>query len=127
MANSDTLVLVVEDDAMLALDLETILREAGYAICAVASENGTAEQAIATSPPAVALLDYNLGGTTSAATAIELRRRDIPFAYVTGRPEAVRADATAPSARIVAKPYSRSQILDALNCLIVAGAESAAN
>ena len=37
MANSDIPVLIVEDDPIQALDLEMILREAGYAICAVAS------------------------------------------------------------------------------------------
>lgn len=120
MARSDIPVLIVEDDAMLALDLELILRDAGYEICAVASQNAKARQAIERSPPAVALLDYNLGAATSAATASELTRRDIPFAYVTGRPDSVRADALAPPARIIAKPYSRSQILDVLEALVVA-------
>ncbi len=120
MANSDIPVLIVEDDPIQALDLEMILREAGYAICAVASQNEKARQAIDESPPGAAILDYNLCEATSAATAKELRRRAIPFAYVTGRPESVRGDAFAPMARIIAKPYSRSQILDALEALVSA-------
>lgn len=120
MQHSGIPVLIVEDDAMLALDMEMILRDAGYEICAVASKNEKARQAIEKSPPAVALLDYNLRDATSAATANELSRRAIPFAYVTGRPESVRADACAPPARIIAKPYSESQILDVLDALVVA-------
>lgn len=120
MANSDIPVLIVEDDPLIALDLELILREAGYQISAIAAQNDTAKEAIAEAPPAAALLDYNLRETTCAATARELRHRGIPFAYVTGRPEFLRCDAAAPSARIVAKPYSKSQILDALNALVVA-------
>ena len=110
-------ILVVEDDAILALDLADILEEAGYEVFYAAPTNDLAQRAIEGRRPMCALLDYNLGLETSVPTALALAQRDIPFAYVTGRPEAVAANPLAPSARVIAKPYRASDILQVIEDL----------
>lgn len=107
-------ILVVEDDAILALDLADILQEAGYEVFNPVSTNDLAHRAIEARRPSCALLDYNLGPETSVPTAVALALRGIPFAYVTGRPDAVATNPLAPSARIIAKPYRASEILQAI-------------
>lgn len=117
MDESRGTVLVVEDDAILALDLTDILEEAGYEVFNSASTNDLARRAIEGRRPMCALLDYNLGQETSVPTALALAQREIPFAYVTGRPDAVAENPLAPSARILAKPYRASDILQMIRDL----------
>lgn len=107
-------VLVVEDDALLALDLADTLERAGYAVCAPAADNEAARRTIDESSPSFAFLDYDLGSATSVPTAVELARRGIPFVYVTGRPGAVRENPLAPEAPILSKPCSTKRLLAAL-------------
>ncbi len=110
-------ILLVEDDALLALDLADILVEAGYEVCDPASSNELARRVIERDRPAFALLDYNLGNETSIPTAIELAQREIPFAYVTGRAEAVTKNPLAPCAPVISKPYREEEILRALSTI----------
>ncbi len=84
------LVLVVEDEALLALDLElTILRQ-GWRVLGPA---GTVEEALdllRAETPDVALLDVNLRGTMVTPVAVKLRARGVPFVLASAyeRPEA---------------------------------------
>mgnify|MGYP001551906015 CR=1 FL=1 len=107
-------ILLVEDDALLALDLADLLTEAGYEVCDPAGSNDVARRVIERDRPAFALLDYNLGNETSIPTAIELAQRAIPFAYVTGRAEAISTNPLAPSAPVISKPYRPDEILRAI-------------
>ena len=78
-------VLVVEDEAMIAMDLQGILRRAG---CEVIGPVGRVEAATRRAdgepPPDVALLDINLGGESVFVVADALAARRIPFVFVTG-------------------------------------------
>jgi CheY-like chemotaxis protein len=76
--------LVVEDELLVALDIESILSEAGMDVVGPASSAGEALKLIADSPPDAALLDANLSGEPIDAVAQALSERGIPFAYVTG-------------------------------------------
>lgn len=107
-------ILLVEDDALLALDLADMLMEAGYDVCDPAGSNEVARRVIERDKPAFALLDFNLGSETSIPTALELANRSIPFAYVTGRAEAVATHPQAPSAPVISKPYRADEILQAI-------------
>lgn len=108
-------VLVVEDDAMLALDLADLLTQAGYEVIDPAENNEVAKRALQRQRPAFALLDYNLGSETSIPTALELVQREIPFLYVTGRAEAILTNPLAPVARVLSKPYRAEDLLQAIS------------
>lgn len=107
-------ILLVEDDALLALDLADMLTDAGYEVCDPANSNEVARRVIERDQPSFALLDFNLGKETSIPTAMELANRSIPFAYVTGRAEAVSTHPNAPSAPVISKPYRPHEILQAI-------------
>lgn len=78
-------VLVVEDEAMVAIMLEEMLEELGCEIVASVATIARAEEAVHSVAVDVALLDINLAGE---ATTIDFARtlvdRPIPFVFSTG-------------------------------------------
>ena len=79
-------VLVVEDDLLLAMDLEATLVGAGAAVVDVCH---TLDGAIARADAndfAVAVLDFSLGSDSVAPLTRRLARRDTPFILYTGMP-----------------------------------------
>jgi DNA-binding NtrC family response regulator len=77
-------VLVVEDEAPVALDLEQTLQAEG---CVVVGPVAWLERALlhaSLEPIDVALLDVNLAGSLVFPVADALAARDIPFVFLTG-------------------------------------------
>jgi CheY-like chemotaxis protein len=77
-------VLIVEDEAMVAVLLEELLLELGCRVVEVAARVDTALASIAERCFDVAILDVNLEGELSYPVADELELRGIPFLFVTG-------------------------------------------
>jgi DNA-binding response OmpR family regulator len=77
-------VLVVEDDALVAFDLEVLLKAAGYS---VVGPVGRLEEAVAMASEGlfdVALLDIHLRGEEVYPVADILVGRGIPFMFLSG-------------------------------------------
>ena len=110
--------LVVEDELLVALDIESILNEAGMDVVGPASSAGEALKLIADSPPDAALLDANLSGEPIDTVAQALSERRIPFAYVTGYGR--ESLPLAHPAPIVPKPFDAEQLLAAARRLLAA-------
>src|SRR5262245_59832405 len=77
-------VLIVEDEPIISLDLEAMLRDAGFRIAGVAGSVAKALDILKTSPCDVAVLDRNLRGESVADVASFLDERHIPFVFVSG-------------------------------------------
>ena len=105
----DQRVLVVEDEAVVAMELTRVLIAAGAKVVGPA---GTIEEALALlRDQAVdrAVLDVNLGGQLITPVAQALTGRRIPFVYLTGYQEPGVADGP-----ILRKPVATSTLLGAL-------------
>jgi PAS domain S-box-containing protein len=105
----DQRVLVVEDEAVVAMELARVLTAAGAKVVGPA---GTIEEALALldgQPIDRALLDVNLGGRLITPVAAALTRRRIPFVYLTGYQEPDVDDGP-----ILRKPVATSALLGAL-------------
>ncbi|HET6655391.1 MAG TPA: response regulator [Gammaproteobacteria bacterium] len=76
-------VLIVEDEMMLALTLEDMLKLMGCDVIKVARLAPALKLAEA-EEIGIALLDLNLAGERSYPVADTLKGRDIPFAFMTG-------------------------------------------
>ncbi|HEX7759843.1 MAG TPA: response regulator [Caulobacteraceae bacterium] len=103
-------VLVVEDEAMVAMLIEDLLTDLG---CVLAGSVSTAEEAMRLAMAQefdLALLDVNLGdGETSFEVADLLRERTVPFAFLTGYGSGgVRADLR--DAPILSKPVDPQEL-----------------
>ena len=83
VARSDA-VLVVEDDALLALNIAAALEGAGHKVMGPVSSVAQAFHLLEEQEPSFAILDVNLGAETAEPIARLLTEADVPFATVSG-------------------------------------------
>lgn len=110
--------LVVEDEALIAMELEDMLCDLGHEVAGVAASIQRAVDLIGekkTTLDAV-LLDANLGGKSALCVAMALEKEGIPFIVTSGyeQQELRREGFDAPLLR---KPYRPSDVLEALRAL----------
>ena len=77
-------VLVVEDDALLGLDIANQLTDAGLEVVGPATSVAKALGLLGEVSCNVAVLDVNLGSETAEPVARELRARGTPFVVLSG-------------------------------------------
>ena len=81
--------LLVEDEAFIAIETEMALAERGQGPIRVCSNAESALAWLDETTPRAALLDFNLGrGSTSEPIAMALLERGVPLAFLTGYTEA---------------------------------------
>lgn len=107
-------VLVVEDEALVAMLLETMLEDLG---CEPVGPIGTIDDALAAigrgEPLDVALLDVNVAGREVFPVAEALAARRVPFAFSTGYGEGGLTEAWR-GHPTVQKPFTETAIRSAL-------------
>jgi DNA-binding response OmpR family regulator len=106
-------VLVVEDEALLALEMAEHLTAAGFEVIGPATTVGRALKLIGNPGCDIGILDVNLGNEHSELVAVELKARGIPFVVVSGnsRTHLPPGFAGAPS---MSKPVEASTLLNTL-------------
>jgi len=109
-----TNILVVEDESIVALDLENGLRSLGYSVPALASSGEEAIQKAAETRPDLVLMDIRLRGDMDGVEAAgEIRARfDIPVVYLTAFADddiVRRARSTEPYGYLI-KPFEERQL-----------------
>lgn len=78
-------ILIVEDEALVAMEVASILEDAGHVIADQADDLSSAEAAAASAYPDLALVDIQLAhGDSGIDVAASLRRLGIPVIFVTG-------------------------------------------
>jgi two-component sensor histidine kinase len=77
-------VMVVEDEALVAMVESDALTELGYEVAGPFSRLAEAHEAVESGNIAAAILDINLAGTLVYPVAEALTARGIPFVFVTG-------------------------------------------
>lgn len=113
--------LVVEDNSVLALDVEDMLLRNGAAQVDVVRTCEEALQRIDSAAFDVALLDMRLAEGDSLPVAHRLRERGIPFAFAVGYGERVAVPPPFTDRLVIGKPYSESYLLSRLAALLKAG------
>lgn len=107
-------ILVVEDEALVALNLEDMLIELNAVVSGVAATVDEAVEKLGGCNAAI--LDYRLHDLTIEPIAADLEKRGVPFAVASGSDIADMA-ARFPSAVMLGKPYSISDVEHALSML----------
>jgi len=107
------MVLVVEDEALIAMGLQALLEEAGYRVLGPANSSSAALALLDSDEPDVALLDVNLGRSDVFGVANVLAERKTQVIFLTGH----TAQKLPPAHRhlpLVAKPYLPHVLLQAV-------------
>ena len=103
-------VMIIDDEPLIAADIEMTLLGAGYEVAANAQHLSTALEALEQHEADFAILDANLGGESAEPIADDLHRRGIPFMILTG----YTRDQIGPWARdsvVVGKPVTSEMLL----------------
>ncbi len=122
MNNHDQLngvrVLVVEDDSLLAMDLETTLVEAGAVVVDLCQTLDEAMQRADAADFAVAVLDFGLGSETVSPVARRLVNLGVPFVLYTGKSRHEPSLAEWSDCSIVEKPASSRALVSAVRTVL---------
>ncbi|MBU8539834.1 response regulator [Falsiroseomonas tokyonensis] len=112
-------VLVVEDEALVAMLVEDALLDAGFQVIGPAATVEEALQFLDGERPDAVVLDLNLAGETSTPVADLLASRGIPYVIATG----YGASGLPPGhqhAMVLAKPYDPGELTAMLGRLCAA-------
>ncbi|MFY8208023.1 MAG: HWE histidine kinase domain-containing protein [Caulobacter sp.] len=102
--------LVLEDNMIIALDLEDMLARLGVKDINVVSSVAQALEALADGPPPFAILDVNLGAETSFPVADALLAAGAPFAFGTGFGDSAAFPDRFREIPVLQKPYSAESV-----------------
>lgn len=110
-------ILLVEDEPLVAMDLEWQLSEAGCEIVGPAASVEMARQLVAEAAFDAALMDANLGGHPVDELAATLTSKQIPFAFASGygREGLPLAFQDAP---LISKPFDSDELFRTLGVLL---------
>jgi CheY-like chemotaxis protein len=103
-------VLLVEDEAIVAMVTEDMLKDAGCANVWTVGSVSAALELLKKKQPHLGLLDVNLRGETCFEIAAELERLKIPFALATGYGRGGMPKEWS-HATIVPKPYTQDVLV----------------
>ena len=110
-------ILVVEDEALIAAQIEDVLTEAGYAVLGPASRLTDAFDHFYQAAPDAALLDINIAGERSFPLAEFLTAKGVPFAFCSGYGNASAIPEQFRHIPVVAKPADPAALMEVLGRL----------
>ena len=110
-------VLVVEDEALIAMFLEDLLRDHGCVVVGPVHDVESALGLVRSTPIDAAILDLNIAGRTAYPVADALRTISVPIVFCTGsgRDELRQVDQ---SSVVLRKPFVAADVMQALVVLL---------
>jgi PAS domain S-box-containing protein len=107
-------ILIVEDEAVIARDLQLLLEDLGYCVPAIAATADEALASISAAMPDLVLMDIRLADGSDGITAAEaiLARWAIPVVFLTAHADpatVARAQATSPYGYLL-KPFDEREV-----------------
>ena len=106
-------ILIVEDEALVAMLIEDVLSDLGHEIAGVAGRLDVALKLAAEAQIDFAIVDLNLNGARTYAIAEVLRGRAVPFIFATGY-GAAGVEAGWENVRVLPKPFEPHQLSAAI-------------
>ena len=100
-------VLIIEDEPIIAMDIEELVRGCGHNVIGVAATEAEAFEIAGRSRPGLILADINLGlgGDGAAAVARIVAQHQVPVIFVTAYPERLLTGETVEPAFVITKPF----------------------
>lgn len=107
-------IVLVEDEPLIAILLEDLLKDMGYDVCATEATEDNAVAAFRRESPDLMIVDCHLreGNGIAAVTAV-LKDRFVPHIFMTG--EDLRHHRLDPAAVVLKKPFLDKDLVAAIN------------
>jgi CheY-like chemotaxis protein len=118
--NRGTSVLIIEDEPLIALELEHIVTELGLVVADVVTTHDAAVHAFAATDASLVLADIQLGDGSSGIDAVEdiLQIAPIPVIFITAYPERLLTGNRVEPSFLISKPFNQKGLRAAISqCL----------
>jgi DNA-directed RNA polymerase specialized sigma24 family protein len=105
-------VLIIEDEALIALDLEALVETLGHKVIGIARTRTEAVTIVRTKPPGLILADIQLADGSSGLDAVNdlLNTFEVPVIFITAYPERFLTGERPEPAFLVSKPYQPATV-----------------
>jgi CheY-like chemotaxis protein/DNA-directed RNA polymerase specialized sigma24 family protein len=105
-------VLIIEDEAIIAMDLQHLVESAGHQVIGIAASEEDAVAIAEREQPSLVLADVNLGHGGDGASAVEriLARHSTPVIFVTAYPERLLTGSRVEPAFVITKPFEPTML-----------------
>ena len=111
-------VMIIEDEAIIALDLQSIVSDMGHKITGVAATHKSAVHIFGREQPDLILSDIQLADGSSGIDAVNeimTAAGDIPVIFITAFPERLLTGERPEPAFVITKPYTDEQVRSAVS------------
>ena len=111
-AQLKTLVLIIEDDPLIAADLKGLVEQLGHDVTTIARTHGEAVRAALKRRPGLILSDIQLADGSSGLEAVNdiLGSGEAPVIFITGYPELFLTGNAPEPAFLITKPFYRDAV-----------------
>ena len=110
-------VLIIEDEPIIAMDIESIVRDLGHNVTGVAVTRDEAIAQARKSPPGLVLADIQLADDSSGIDAVKdiLAEFSVPVIFITAFPERLLTGERPEPTFLITKPFQRSTVKAAIS------------
>lgn len=111
-----TTVLIIEDEPVIAADLEALVTELDHTVIGLASTRDEAAEAVARERPGLVLADIQLADGSSGIDAVRdiLERIDVPVIFITAFPERLLTGERPEPTFLITKPFQPETVKAAI-------------
>jgi DNA-directed RNA polymerase specialized sigma24 family protein len=109
-------VLIIEDEPVIAADIEALVRELGHRVLDIAATRGEALDAVISRRPGLILADIQLADGTSGIDAVKdiLARFSVPVIFITAFPERLLTGERPEPTFLITKPFQPETVKAAI-------------
>lgn len=126
---STTSVLIIEDEPLIAMQLEDLVRSLGHDICGTAATRSQAQQVVAERRPGLVLADIQLADGSSGLDAVDdiLAIGSVPVIFITAFPERLLTGDRPEPTYLITKPFRESTVRAAISQALFFGSSRPLN
>lgn len=109
-------VLIIEDEPIIAMDIEMIVRDMGHDVTGIAVTRDEAVEMALANRPGLVLADIQLADDSSGIDAVKdiLARISVPVIFITAFPERLLTGERPEPTFLITKPFQRSTVKAAI-------------
>ncbi|WP_299968776.1 response regulator [uncultured Roseobacter sp.] len=111
-------VMIIEDEAIIAMDIESIVADMGHLVTGIARTRNEANRLGAAERPDLILADIQLADNSSGIDAVNDllgKLGDTPVIFITAFPERLLTGDKPEPAFLISKPYTEDQVISAVS------------